>query len=207
LQILMRGGAPLRSSGVPTDSESATLEKNSGCRLNCEIKSAKFSANRTLRDNPVEKIPSLAVPPNNFECLKRLPVASASAASTAATAAVAAAPATTAASRSAPATATAATFSLRPSFVHYDFAALEIFAIQRGDSLFSFAVLIDLNESEASKLAGEAISNECDSPRRDPVLREQRLHIFFRRLKRKIAHIQFLHWLLLRPDGRTHVRS
>src|SRR5580658_3928998 len=88
LQILMRGGAPLRSSAVPTDSESATLEKNSGCKLNCEIKSARFSANRTLRDNPVEKIPSLAVPPFTFECLKRLSVASASAASTATTAAV-----------------------------------------------------------------------------------------------------------------------
>jgi hypothetical protein len=169
--------------------------------LKCEIKSARFSANGILRDIPVEKAPSLAASLNNFECLKRLPVAPASAASTAATAAVAAAPATT--SRSAPATATTATFTLRASFVDHNFAALEILAVQSSDSLFGFAVLIDLNESETSKLAGEAISNKRDSPRRDPVLREQRLHILFRRLKRKIAHIQFLHWLLLRPCGRT----
>jgi uncharacterized C2H2 Zn-finger protein len=172
--------------------------------LKCEIKSARFSANGTLRDIPVEKTPSLAASLNNFECLKRLPVAPASAASTAATPAVAAAPATTtAASRAAPATATAATFTLRASLVHHNFAALEILAVQRSDGFFRFAVLIDLNKSETSKLAGEAISNKRDSSRRDPVLREQRLHILFRRLKRKIAHIQFLHWLLLRPRGRT----
>jgi hypothetical protein len=176
--------------------------------LKCEIKSARFSANGILRDIPVEKTPSHAASLNNFECLKRLPVAPASAAPTATTAAVAAASAaTTPASRSAPATATAATFALRASLVHHDFAALEILAVQSSDSLFGFAVLIDFNESETSKLAGEAISNQRDSSRRDPVLREQRLHILFRRLKRKIAHIQFLHWLLLRPFGRTSMRS
>jgi hypothetical protein len=171
--------------------------------LKCEIKSARFSANGILRDIPVEKTPSLAASLNNFDFLKRLPVAPASAASTAATAAVAAAPAATTATRSAPATTTAATFTLRASLVHHNFAALEILAVQSGDGFFRFAVLIDLNESETSKLAGEAISNKRDSSRRDPVLREQRLHILFRRLKRKIAHIQFLHWLLLRPRGRT----
>jgi hypothetical protein len=175
--------------------------------LKCEIKSARFSTNGILRDNPVEKTPSLAASLNNFECVKRLPVASASAAPTATAAAVAAAPAATTATRSPPATATAATLALRASFVDHNFAALEILAVQSGDSLFGFAVLIDLNESETSKLAGEAISNKRDSSRRDPVFREQRLHIFFRRLKRKIAHIQFLHWLLLRPFGRTSMRS
>jgi hypothetical protein len=208
LRRLTTGGAPLPSSAAPRASESATLEKNPGCKLKREIKSARFSAIRILLDNPVEKTPSLAAPPYNFECVKRLPVAPASAASTATPTAVAASAAsTTAASRSAPATATSATFALWASFVHHNFAALEILAVQRGDSLFRFAVVIDLNESEASQLAGEAISNQRDGSRRDPILREQRLHIFLRRLKRKIAHIQFLHWLLLRPNGRTYMRS
>jgi hypothetical protein len=141
----------------------------------------------------------------------RLPVA-ASAASTTTAAAVAAttaatvtspptaATATAAASASA-ATTTPAAFSLRASFVHYDFAAFEIFSVQCRYGFIGFPVIADFNESESAGLAGKTIADQCNGISLYSGFAEQGLDLFFIRLEREIPHIQFLHLILLRPRG------
>jgi hypothetical protein len=104
--------------------------------------------------------------------LKRL-ITVAPAASTATSAATAvSAAATTAASGAASATATAATFTLGTRFIDDDLAAFEISAVQGRDGLFRFAVIIDFDKSETTKLTGEAIADESDSTRGNTVFRE-----------------------------------
>jgi hypothetical protein len=130
--------------------------------------------------------------------------AASAAASAATTTAVAATPtAATTAARSSSAAPAATAFTLRTGFVYDDLATLKIFAVQRGYRFFRFAVVGNLYESETSRLAREPIPNQRYRSRRDTIFGEQSLNVFFRGLKRKIAHIQFLHWLLLRPLGRN----
>ncbi|MGB9334888.1 MAG: hypothetical protein WCB14_07765, partial [Candidatus Acidiferrales bacterium] len=67
----------------------------------------------------------------------------------------------TAATASAASTTTAA-FALRAGLIDYDFAAFEIFSVERGYSFFSLTVVADFNETESARLPRKAIADQCN---------------------------------------------
>ena len=138
----------------------------------------------------------------------RLPVAASAAATAAAIAAATTAAVTTAstaASATAAAAASAATttaaFALRAGFVYYDFAAFEIFSVQCGYGFIGFPVVADFNETETARLPRKTIADQRHRISLNSRLAEKGLDLFFIRLEREIAHVQFLHLSLLRPEG------
>jgi hypothetical protein len=144
---------------------------------------------------------------------RELPVAASAATTTAAAAtsvATTTAAAVTTASTTASATAAAASsaaspttsaFALGPGFVHYYFAAFEIFSVECGYCFIGFPVVADFYESESARLPRKTIADQCYGIGLDSGFTEKRLDLFFVGLEREIPHIQFLHLSLLRPEG------
>jgi hypothetical protein len=112
----------------------------------------------------------------------------------AATAATTAAPTTpaTAVTASAPA-ASSASFRLRLGFIHHQVAPAKILPVQSVDGLLRVFICGNLRERKSARLAREAIANQGYRGRRDANLGKPFLQLFFRRGKRQIPDIQFLH--------------
>jgi hypothetical protein len=125
--------------------------------------------------------------------------AAATSAATATSAAVSAATAspttaiTAATAMSAAASAASATFALRASFVDHQCATQELFAVQRSDYLFRFGIVANLGEAKAARLTCKSIAQQRQRIWLHTYFRKQRLQLLFSGLKRKVAHIQFLH--------------
>jgi hypothetical protein len=87
----------------------------------------------------------------------------------------------------------ASTFAHRPGFVDDKSAAHEIFAVERLHGLFGGSVIVELSESEATRLARKAIAEQAQRIRVQVDFRKQRGDFFVGGLKRQIPYIQFLH--------------
>jgi len=88
--------------------------------------------------------------------------------------------------------ATTATFA-RASFIHHQRPAEKIFAIQRSNRLFRFAIITKLGETKSARLTCESIAKQSERIRLESRLCKQRLHLLFRGLEGQIPHIEFLH--------------
>jgi small neutral amino acid transporter SnatA (MarC family) len=77
-----------------------------------------------------------------------------------------------AATAAGPPAATAATFARRPRFIDHDIAAHKILAVQSLNGALSFLIAIDLDESEAARLAREAVAHQGHVRRSDARLRK-----------------------------------
>jgi hypothetical protein len=130
---------------------------------------------------------------------KNLAVASAITAAIAAASATPVATASAATTVSAAITAASATpsattaFSLRTSFIHYQRAAKEVFAIESCNRLFRCAVVVNLRETEAARLSCKTIAEQRQRIRLNADLSEQRLHLLFCCFEREVPNVQFLH--------------
>ena len=82
----------------------------------------------------------------------------------------------------------AASFSLRPGFVHNQIASPEILAVHGIDGAVRFFVIINFDEGETTRLSRETVTNQIDSRGIDTSLREKFVQAVFRRGKRKITH-------------------
>jgi hypothetical protein len=60
----------------------------------------------------------------------------------------------------APATTTAATFSLRPGFIHHQCAAKKILAVEACNRFLRFGVVMYFGESEAARLSRKTIAKQ-----------------------------------------------
>jgi hypothetical protein len=108
--------------------------------------------------------------------------------------AAASAPATSAmTTASAAASGSTAAFPLRTRFIHHQRASQKILAIQRGDGLFRFAIVVNFRETETPRLPREPIAKQRQRIRLHSNFRKKRLHLLLRSLERQISHIQFLH--------------
>jgi hypothetical protein len=132
------------------------------------------------------------------------PVAAISTVAAAAPAATTATMSATASAATAAETATAATAAallLGTGFVHHEIAAAKILAVHGIDRAIRFFVIGNFDESETTRLAREAITNEIYSRGINTSLREKIVQRIFRCGKRKITNIELLH--LRTPSARN----
>ncbi len=121
------------------------------------------------------------------------PAAPASAAAPPAMAAASAPASATMTTASASTTASTAAFPLRSRFSHHQRTSQKILAVEPGDCLFRFGIVVNFREAEAPRLPRETIAEQSQRIRLHSDFRKQRLHLLLRSLERQISHIQFLH--------------
>jgi hypothetical protein len=92
-----------------------------------------------------------------------------------------------------PTTAASAAFSLWTSLVHHQRAAQKILAVEGCNRLLRFAVIVDFGEPEAARLSSKAIAEQRELVWLYPDLGKKGLHLLFRRFKREVPNVQFLH--------------
>jgi hypothetical protein len=85
--------------------------------------------------------------------------------------------------------ASTAAFPRRARFVDHDCTAQKILAVQRGDRFIRLSIVGDLDKAEASRLAGETISNQRHRIRLDTRIGKLRSQILLACLKRQVTYI------------------
>jgi autotransporter adhesin len=152
----------------------------------CEFSAlANFEANQLRKNLAVASAITAAI-----AAASATPVATASAATASPTATTTVSAAITAASATPSAT---TAFSLRTSFIHYQRAAKEVFAIESCNRLFRCAVVVNLSETETTRLSCKTIAEQRQRIRLNADLSEQRLHLLFCCFEREVPNVQFLH--------------
>jgi hypothetical protein len=146
---------------------------------------ANFKANQLRKNLAVASAVTAAI-----AAASATPVATASAATASSTATTTLSAAITAASATPSAT---TAFSLRTSFIHYQRAAKEVFAIESCNRLFRCAVVVNLSETETARLSCKTIAEQRQRIRLNADLSEQRLHLLFCCFEREVPNVQFLH--------------
>jgi autotransporter adhesin len=146
---------------------------------------ANFKANQLRKNLAVASAITAAI-----AAASATPVATASAATASSTATTTMSAAITAASATPSAT---TAFSLRTSFIHYQRAAKEVFAIESCNRLFRCAVIVNLSETETARLSCKTIAEQRQRIRLNADLSEQRLHLLFCCFEREVPNVQFLH--------------
>jgi hypothetical protein len=149
----------------------------------------EFCARKIVRGRTEENLAVASAVTAAIAAASSTPVATPSAATAASTAPTTVSAAITASST----TPSTAAFSLRTSFIHYQRAAKKVFAVEGCNRLLRCAVVMNLGETETTRLSGETIAQQRERIRLYADFSKQRLHLLFCCLEREVPNVQFLH--------------
>jgi hypothetical protein len=97
---------------------------------------------------------------------------------------------------------------LRTSFIHYQRAAKEVFAVEGCNRLLCRAVVMNLGETKSARLPSETIAQQRQRIRLYTDFSKQRLHLLFCCFEREVPNVQFLHGRSPGPSQHgTHQRN